>query len=81
MTYPMIRMTEIQNLVSKVLDNPDYSLEANGFDVTVVVEVAVKEQMPKHYNELDQSNFELELGSELETLYDKYFEPDYIQDY
>ncbi len=66
---PSIQMTKVQNKVQEILANPDYDLDSHGLDVSWLTEVAIDEQMPKHYNEADENNLRLELRSRLEDLY------------
>lgn len=72
MTLPSVKMSEVESLASQIVASPDYDLDTYGLDISAVIDNAKIEQMPSYYNEADESNFELELRSQLETLYDEF---------
>lgn len=69
---PSVKMTEIQEFVECIVADPDYNLDYYGLDVSAVIDTAVVEKLPEYYNKADQQNFELELRSQLEVLYDEH---------
>ncbi len=71
MTHPSIKMTEVESKAQEILANPDYDLDSYGLNTSAVIDDAIKEQMPQNYNEADESNLRLELGSRLEEIYDE----------